>query len=898
MQSATQGRRRPFKDERFMARTEQRQIALRFGFATAGWLIGLFLLVALLSYSSADWPSHAVWPPNHPTQNLCGRVGSFTAYYALYYLGLGAYPLTVLIVAALVAAGQGARLADLWLRGLGAAILTGVFAICGALFIPLSSYWPVAGPGGVLGLVTGDLLQRQLGQTGVLILLAAAFVVGLLLAADEIVLYAIRGAGWARRQAVPVLARSGQALASAGSNVAIGVAHASGRLVSVGLGRGEVGADEDAPTSAKPRRGRSAAKAADYDEDGEYDEDEGEYDEDDEDLEYDEDEDADEEGGDEDADEEDDEEWDEEDGEEEEDGDEGEVEEDEEEYDDEEYEEEDEDGEYDDEDDPEDQADLDAVIPPAPTRARPRQGELSDHAAIQAMLGPEGGAARTAAKPRKPYDPPGLTLLEDSPAVDRRAIEQACREKAVVLEQTLNEFKLEVRVVAIETGPVITMFELKLAPGIKVSQIASLANDMARALKAPSVRVVAPLPGKNTIGIEVPNVDKEKVRIKELMHSVGKRGDDYAIPLFLGKDASGQPLVTDLTRMPHLLIAGTTGSGKSVCVASVIISILLTRSPDEVKLILVDPKVVELSIFKDIPHLMCPIVTETSKAEGILDWACTKMDERYAMLAEAGVKDIRSYNRLGPEGLRERLGIESDEELGKIPVHLPYIVIVVDELADLMMTSAKEVEFYLSRLAQKSRAVGIHLIVSTQRPQANVVTGLIKSNLPCRIAFRVSSRLDSRIVLDQNGGEVLMGQGDMLFLPPGAHKLVRAQGTFISDDELRAVVKHARTQGEPEFHPELVRSPDASGVAGERDELFDPAVEVVIQSNRGSVSLLQRKLTIGYSRASRLIEQMYEAGIVGEYKGSQAREVLVTLDEWQRIRSQRDAADAEEQELA
>ena len=522
------------------------------------------------------------------------------------------------------------------------------------------------------------------------------------------------------------------------------------------------------------------------------------------------------------------------------------------------------------------------VVPKSPVTHSPR---LPRHEAPAVTAAPRA--------PQTEYEVPPLKLLDEPEDMDRQAIELICREKAYILEQTLNEFKLEVQVAAIETGPVITVFELKLAPGIKVSQIASLTNDLARALKAPAVRVVAPLPGKNTIGIEVPNVDKEKVRLKDLIQNAPAKSNGYAIPLYLGKDASGQPLISDMTRMPHLLIAGTTGSGKSVCVASIISSIMMTRAPEDVKLILVDPKVVELALFKDIPHLMCPIVTEVSKAEGILDWAATKMDERYALLAEAGVKDIRSYNQLGESGLRERMGIEDDEELGSIPAHLPYIVIVIDELADLMMTSAKEVEFYLCRLAQKSRAVGIHLIVSTQRPQANVVTGLIKSNLPCRIAFRVSSRLDSRIVLDQNGGETLMGQGDMLFLPPGSAKLLRAQGTFMSDEELRAVVKHARAQGEPQYLPELTRMPKADGEGGgERDELFDQAVDIIIQTGRGSVSLLQRRLTVGYSRASRLIDQMYDAGIVGEYKGSQAREVLLSKEDWDAVRSTRDREEA------
>jgi len=521
----------------------------------------------------------------------------------------------------------------------------------------------------------------------------------------------------------------------------------------------------------------------------------------------------------------------------------------------------------------------------------PRRGESKGPVVREMESRPPRQPARAVSGPTDhDYVLPPLDLLERPVPLDKAAIEKLCREKAYVLEQTLNEFRLAVEVVAIETGPVITVFELKLAPGIKVSQIASLTNDMARALKAPAVRVVAPLPGKSTIGIEVPNVDKERVRLRDVMEMSAARTEHYAIPLFLGKDASGQPLVADLTRMPHLLIAGTTGSGKSVCISSIITSILMTRAPAETNLILIDPKVVELAAYKDVPHLICPIVTEVGKAEAILDWASTKMDERYALLAEAGVKDIRGYNRLGEAGLRERLRPACEEEMARIPIRLPYIVIVVDELADLMMTSAKEVEFYLCRIAQKSRAVGIHLIVSTQRPQANVVTGLIKSNLPCRIAFRVSSRLDSRIVLDQNGAEVLMGQGDMLFLPPGSSKLVRAQGTFVDDEELRAVVKHCRQQRPPAYHPELVRLPGAEVASAdtERDELFDQAVDIIVESGRGSVSLLQRRLTIGYGRAARLIDQMYAAGIVGEYKGSQAREVIVTKEEWEAMKQHRD----------
>ncbi len=487
------------------------------------------------------------------------------------------------------------------------------------------------------------------------------------------------------------------------------------------------------------------------------------------------------------------------------------------------------------------------------------------------------------------YVLPPLTLLSDADVCYNAAQEGVVREKAAILEATLAEFRIDVHVVEIDTGPVITMFELELAAGIKVSQINSLSNDIARALKAPAVRVVAPLPGKNTIGIEVPNIDKENVRLKELIMLGGVKPTKMALPVFIGKNASGDPLIVDITTMPHMLIAGTTGSGKSVAINSLVMSLLMTQRPDHVKLILVDPKMVELSSFKEIPHLMCPIVTDMQRAELILEWATTKMDERYELLAEAGVRDIARFNRLGKDKIYERFQPSSEQEKLQIPTHLPYIVIIIDELADLMMTSGKEVEHHLSRLAQKSRAVGVHLIFATQRPQANVVTGLVKSNLPCRMAFRVASRMDSRIVLDQNGAEVLMGEGDMLFLPPGCSKLVRAQGTFVEEEEVRAVIKDLAAKAKPEFHHELQRLQRTSSEAGsERDPLFDQAVTMIVETRRGSVSLLQRRLEVGYSRASRLIDQMAAAGIVGEYKGSQAREVLITEKEWAQIRKHRD----------
>jgi S-DNA-T family DNA segregation ATPase FtsK/SpoIIIE len=310
----------------------------------------------------------------------------------------------------------------------------------------------------------------------------------------------------------------------------------------------------------------------------------------------------------------------------------------------------------------------------------------------------------------------------------------------------------------------------------------------------------------------------------------------------------------------------------------------MTKRPDEVKLILVDPKMVEMATFESTPHLMCPIITETKRAEQILEWATTKMDERYELLAEAKVRNIASYNKLGPEEIVARFNPSSEEEEAKIPKMMPHIVIIIDELADLMMTAAKEIEAYIVRLAQKSRAVGIHLVVATQRPQATVVTGLIKSNMPARVGFRVAARMDSRIILDQNGGETLLGQGDMLFLKPGTSDLVRAQGAFVDDSEIKNITKHLKEIAEPQFHPELMQLSRVDVSDMPTDELFDEAVQLVLDSKRGSVSLLQRRLSIGYARASRIIEMMASSGILGEYKGSQAREVLMTAEQYEQLK--------------
>jgi S-DNA-T family DNA segregation ATPase FtsK/SpoIIIE len=482
---------------------------------------------------------------------------------------------------------------------------------------------------------------------------------------------------------------------------------------------------------------------------------------------------------------------------------------------------------------------------------------------------------------------PSADLLAEPTGGYIESQEALAGEKRLVLQQTLNDFNVEAEVVGHQTGPVVTMFELSLAPGVKVAQVANLANDIARTLAVPGVRVVSPLPGKDTIGIEVPNLQKEIVRIRELMAMSPESERQLRLPLYLGKDASGGPIVVDLAAMPHLLIAGTTGSGKSVCINTILMSLLMTRAPRDVRFILVDPKMVEMAAFENIPHLLCPIVNDMRRAEDILEWAVTKMDERYELLKEANVKNIVGYNRLTKEEIYQRFDVQTDIERAQIPLKLPYYVIIIDELADLIMTSSKEVEGYIIRIAQKARAVGIHLILATQRPSVNVVTGLIKSNMPCRISFRVASRQESRIVLDQNGAEVLLGQGDMLLLQPGTSNLSRAQGAYVDDSEIKSVVGTIRKGGEPAYETELLRLDsqiDGEG-SGEKDELFDKAVEIVLASQRGSVSLLQRRLQVGYSRASRIIDQMADAGLLGDYKGSQARECLLTLEDWQATRA-------------
>lgn len=498
------------------------------------------------------------------------------------------------------------------------------------------------------------------------------------------------------------------------------------------------------------------------------------------------------------------------------------------------------------------------------------------------------------------YVLPDVSLLTPSKPFNYEVYENTVKRQARLLEKSFSDFGFNIRVVEIQTGPVIAQFEVQLERGLRLNKITGLTDDLAIALKVPSVRIVAPIPGKNTVGVEVPNQDRQIVRLREVIEETAQSADEMHIPIYLGKDVSGAPMLIDLTKLPHLLIAGRTGTGKSVCLNSIIVSILMTRGPEEVRMILIDPKMVELSPYKKIPHLMHPVVTDMKKAEAILGWAVEKMEERYQLLARAGVRQLSEYNNLSEEELYERIEPESDEEWDNIPHSLPYMVIVADEMADLMMTSAKEVETHIIRLAQKSRAVGIHLVLATQKPTVDIITGLIKSNLPARIAFGVASQSDSRVVLDRAGAEKLLGNGDMLFLQPGTSQVMRGQGTYVSDKEIEAIIESVATET-PEYAEELVTlkiddEDDSEEPSKDKDDLYNTAVEFVIREGRGSLSLLQRKYSIGYGRAARLIDRMAEEGVVGPYNGSKSREVTTTLHEWRKRKELEQEMNAQEDE--
>jgi len=490
---------------------------------------------------------------------------------------------------------------------------------------------------------------------------------------------------------------------------------------------------------------------------------------------------------------------------------------------------------------------------------------------------------------------PPIDLLERPDRSSRGLDEPELRSLGQILVDKLATFRVEGEIRGWTTGPVVTQFEVVPAAGVKVGQIAALADDLALALKAPSVRIVAPIPGKGAVGVEVPNPEPEIVRLREVLEAPTYRRSRALLPLALGRDLAGAPYCADLSRMPHLLIAGATGSGKSVCINTIITSLIYRYTPRELRLLMIDPKMVELSVYDDLPHLRHPVVTDNQEAASILRWAVLEMNRRYELLSANGCRSLREFNRRIRDGvtLRRRGSSDREYEGGE----LPYVVLLIDELADLMMTVQAEVEGPLAMLAQKARAVGLHLVIATQRPSVNVITGLIKANFPSRIAFRVASKTDSRTILDQNGAESLLGNGDMLFLPPGEADPVRIQGAYLDGNETERLIgwyreraaqaAEAEVPGEErdildivrEHEEEAARVDVVEEVLEDRDELFRQAAEIVIANDSGSTSLLQRRLRIGYGRAARIIDQLHHVGIVGPAQGSQPRAVLVTLDQ-------------------
>lgn len=828
-------------------------------FAVILAILALFLTVSLLTYDAADpvgtmfspldriyQADIVVWPQNEEIRNACGHWGALTADLLFTTMGIGAFFLVIGIGAVAIALLQRQSLEAIWSRTLGWLLTLVGMTTLATMLLPHATLGPVIGPGGYIGALGAGLMHMSFAGTGGLILATSVLAIGLFLWTEYIF---VRFIGFALVSVLSVF----QVLLPTGTLARI-------------RQRFQLQTEEDEEDDYEDED--------DEEEDEDYDRPRSIFDDDDDEDEYEEDED-----------EEEDEAW----------------------YEDEELDDEPEtipfvvktaasstavaEPETDDEDAEEDDADNEEEQP------RTKRGKLfglvrkkksPEEEARQEVITRLNEASRR--EETEDYDLPALDQLKKSESVSEDEIIKQVKKRGRLLEQKFAEFGQSIRVVDVETGPVITQYELDLEKGLRLNKVLALADDIAVGLRVPSVRIVPSIPGKNTVGIEVPNEKRQFVRLRDVMEASSEKTRNMKIPLFLGQDVAGNEMVADLSKLPHLLIAGRTGTGKSVCLNAIINSILMTRRPDEVRMLMIDPKMVELSGYSRLPHLMHPVVTDMRKAEAILAWAVQKMEDRYRLMARAGVRHINSYNQLGEEELMERLQPD-EEERDDIPVNMPFIVIVADEMADLMMTAGKEVEAHIIRLAQKSRAVGIHLILATQKPIVQVVTSLIKSNLPARISFQVSSQIDSRVVLDENGAEKLLGNGDMLFLGPGTSKLVRGQGTFVSDEEIDAITESVST-GEQNFVNELVNMKledgEGEGVDDEelaaklakRDDLYHRAVEIVISEQRGSCSLLQRALRIGYGRAARVIDHMEEDGVVGPYNGSKHREVIMTMDQW------------------
>ena len=832
----------------------------------------IFVVASLATYDRSDpvatanpilnaiyQPDVLVYPPNSEIQNACGSIGAWLSDMLLHVFGVGAYYLIIGLIALEIKLFQQRPVNAPWFKTIGWILsLLGITAI-GSLLLPSWTISPIIGSGGYLGALAGGLLSLNLGSIGGLMVAISATIIGVMMWTD----YLMFRAG--RIMFAP-------AAVMAASFLPFGLLHRFMKVVNRRQDN-EYGEDEEYEddideeeieefvTTRQPRikiRGGEEDEIADE----EFtDEEEYEDDEDDE----------------------------------------------------EEIVAEDEVVNEEDEDEPgvegdgigeQEQAAVSiAKKPHFPIKKikkqPPKQPEPSEREQVMSQLDEAAKADSI-----DDYELPSIDLLLSGDSIPFEDQKRDALKKARILENTCQEFGYRVNVVEVETGPVISQYEIQLEAGLRLNKITALADDLAIALRVPSVRIVAPIPGKNTVGVEVPNENRQVVRLREVIEQCDGKTSRMNIPLFLGNDAVGAPMLVDLAKMPHLLIAGRTGTGKSVCLNAIISSILMTRRPDEVRMLMIDPKMVELSGYGRLPHLMHPVVTDMRKAEAILAWAVDKMEDRYRLLAKAGVRHINSYNQLGEEEILDRLQPETEEEKRDIPNNLPFIVIVADEMADLMMTAGKEVEQHIIRLAQKSRAVGIHLILATQKPTVDVITGLIKSNLPARLAFQVASKMDSRVVLDAMGAEKLLGSGDMLFLYPGTSTLLRGQGTFLSDDEIESITDSVST-GEQNFVHELVNikieNKDEDSNTPElkkRDDLYEQAVDVVVNEQRGSVSLLQRMLGIGYGRAARLVDYMEEDGIVGPYNGSKSREVLLTPTQWHAMQSGDDQDEEYEEDLA
>ncbi len=493
---------------------------------------------------------------------------------------------------------------------------------------------------------------------------------------------------------------------------------------------------------------------------------------------------------------------------------------------------------------------------------------------------------KEAAKSRQRYTLPPLNLLrktDASASISRKSM----NESIAVVEKTMRDFDVDAAVTRVTRGPTVTRFEVELGSGVKVNRVKNLEDDIAYAMASPDIRIIAPIPGKSAIGIEVPNLERDMVTLGDILSMPEVKANRTPLKAVLGKDVAGQPVVVNLAEMPHLLLAGSTGSGKSCCINALITSILYSATPDQVRLIMVDPKHVELSHFNGIPHLLTQVVTDPKKASGALGWVVREMEERYKLLARAGVKNIEAYTSELENGLKG----EVDDEGQPLFRNLPYILVIIDELADLMMVAPAEVEESIARIAQMARAVGIHLVVATQRPSVDVVTGMIKANIPSRVAFTVASQTDSRVILDTTGAEKLVGRGDMLFLAAGRSKPQRVQGAYISEKEIEPVVAFIKRQRNAEYSSEIFEdTKQEAGGSGKTDDLLDEAMREVVMSGMASASFLQRRLRVGYARAARLIDLLEDRGIVGGHEGSKPRAVLVTREEYEKIKEEEGAS--------